>query len=332
MAINLKTAKALGLTVPSTLLARAAAWPLAARAQQGQMRRVGMLAGFDDPDIKTFRQELERLGWSVGRNIHIDYRYAPAGTEVQALAKELVALGPEVIFAQSRPVTAALQKATQTIPIIFTFVIDPIGAGFVASYPRPGGNLTGFVVYEPSVVGKWMEMLKEIAPQTARTVILGNPKTAVYYDYLFQAAQTAAPSLGVEVADGRIENDASHIERAIVTNASISNGSMVVLPDSTTNVNSNLIITLAARYRLPAVYSNKFFVAAGGLMSYGVVAVDQYRQAASYIDQILRGANPSELPVQAPTTYETVVNAKCAKALGLAVPPGLLIAADQVIE
>ena len=311
----------------------AAGWPLIGRAEQGeQVRRVGMLVGFDDPDIKTFQQELERLGWSEGHNIHIDYRYAPAGTEVQALAKELVALRPEVIFTQSRPVTAAVQKATQTIPIVFTFVIDPVGAGFVASYPRPGGNLTGFVVYEPSVVGKWMEMLKEIAPQTARVVLFGNPKTAVYYDYLLHAAQTASPSLNVEVIAARIENDASDIERAIGTIASSSNASMVVLPDSTTNVNSKLIITLAAQYRLPAVYTNKFFVAGGGLMSYGVVAVDQYRQAASYVDQILRGANATELPVQAPTKYEMVVSAKSAKALGLAVPPGLLIAADQVIE
>jgi putative ABC transport system substrate-binding protein len=311
----------------------AAGWPLTVRAEQGeQVRRVGMLVGFDDPDIKTFQRELERLGWSEGRNIHIDFRYAPAGTEVQALAKELVALRPEVIFAQSRPVTVAVQKATHTIPIVFTFVIDPIGAGFVVSYPHPGSNLTGFVVYEPSVVGKWMEMLKEIAPQTARVVLLGNPKTAVYYDYLLHAAQTAAPSLNVEVIAARIENDASDIERAIGTIASSANASMVVLPDSTTNVNSKLIITLAAQHRLPAVYTNKFFAAAGGLMSYGVVAVDQYRQAASYVDQILRGANATELPVQAPTKYEMVVNAKSAKALGLAVPPGLLIAADQVIE
>ena len=275
---------------------------------------------------------MKKLGWSEDHNIHIDYRYAPAGSEVQSLADELVALRPEVIFAQSRPVTAALQKATRTIPVVFTFVIDPVGAGFVASYPRPGSNLTGFVVYEPSVVGKWMEMLKEIAPQTARVMLLGNPKTAVYYDYLLYAAQTAAPSLNIEVIAGRIENDASDIERAIATVASASNASMVAFPDSTPNVNNKQIIGLAARYRLPAVDTNKFFVAAGGLMSYGVVVVDQYRQAASYIDQILRGANPSELPVQAPTKYETVVNAKSAKALGLAVPAGLLIAADQVIE
>ncbi len=306
---------------------------MAARAQQPQgLRHIGMLIGFNDPDIKAFQQGLEKLGWVEGQNIHIDSRYAPAGTEVAALAKELVALQPEVIFAQSRPVTAALRNATKTIPVVFTFVIDPVGAGFAASFPHPGGNLTGFVAYEPAVVGKWMEMLKEIAPQTARVALLGNPKTAVYYDYLLHAATAAAPSLGIQLVPSRIENDTSDIERAIAAVASLPNGAMVVLPDSTTNVNSNLIITLAARHRLPAVYSNKFFVAAGGLMSYGVVATEQYQEAASYVDQILRGVKPSDLPIQAPTKYETVLNQETARALRLTVPAGLLIAADQVIE
>jgi putative ABC transport system substrate-binding protein len=306
---------------------------LPAHAQQGErVRRVGMLVGFEDPDIKAFQQELEKLGWSEGRNVHIDYLYAPAGAQVQALAKDLVTLQPDVIFSQSRPATAALQQATNTIPIVFCYVIDPIGAGFVKSFPHPGGNLTGFMVYEPSVVGKWMEMLKEIAPQITRIALLGNPKTAAYYDYLLHAAETAAPSLGVELIAARIESDVADIERAIAAIASAPNGSMVVAPDSTTNVNRDLIIRLSARYRLPAIYSNKFFVAAGGLMSYGVVAIEQYRQAASYVDRILRGAKPSDLPVQAPTKYETVVNRKAAKALGLTVPSGLLVAADEVIE
>jgi putative ABC transport system substrate-binding protein len=316
-----------------TLLSGAAAFPIAVRAQQlDRIRRVGMLVAFDDPDIKVFRQELERLGWSEGRNLHIDYRYAPAGAQVQVLAKELVALQPEVIFAQSRPATASLQQATHTIPIVFCYVIDPIGAGFIASLPRPSGNLTGFMVYEPSVVGKWVEMLKEIAPKTAHLAFLGNPKTAVYYDYLLHAAEAAAPSFGVKVVPSRIENSATDIERAIVSAASVPNGSMVVLPDSTTNVNRDLIISLAARNRLPAIYTNKFFIAAGGLMSYGVVAVEQYRQAASYVDRILRGAKPSDLPVQTPTKYETLLNLKTAKALSLTVPHGLLVAADEVIE
>jgi putative tryptophan/tyrosine transport system substrate-binding protein len=310
-----------------------ATWPMAARAQQGErVRHVGMLIGFDDPDIKVFANELEKLGWSEGHNIRIDRLYAPAGTQVQALAKDLVTLQPDVIFSQSRPATAALQQATNTVPIVFCYVIDPIGAGFVKSFPHPGGNLTGFMVYEPSVIGKWMEMLKEIAPQITRVALLGNPKTAAYYDYLLHVAETVAPSLGVELIAARIESDVADIERAIGAIASAPNGSMVVAPDSTTNVNRDLIIRLAARYRLPAVYSNKFFVAAGGLMYYGVAAVEQYRQAALYVDRILRGAKPNDLPVQTPTKYETVVNLKTAKALGLTVPPGLLVAADEVIE
>jgi putative ABC transport system substrate-binding protein len=310
-----------------------AAWPVTARAQQrDRLRRIGMLVGFDDPDIKVFQQELEKLGWFDGRNIHIDYLYAPAGAQAQALAKDLVTLQPDVIFAQTRPVTAALQQATKTIPIVFTFVIDPVGAGFIASFPHPGGNLTGLVVHDPNIVSKWIQMLKEIAPQTARAALLGNPKTAVYYDYLLHAAEAAGPLLGVEPIPARIEDDAANIDRAIAAIARTPNGSVVVAPDSTTNVNSDLIIMLAARYRLPAVYANKFLVAAGGLMSYGVVAVEQYRQAAAYVDQILRGAKPSDLPVQTPTNYETAVNLKTAKALGLTVPAGLLVAADEVIE
>jgi ABC-type uncharacterized transport system substrate-binding protein len=311
----------------------AAFWPLGARAQElGGQRRIGMLVGFDDPDIKAFQQELGKLGWSEGRNIHIDYRYAPAGAQVQALAKELVALRPELIFAQSTPVTAALQKATQTVPIVFTFVIDPIGAGFVASVPRPGGNITGFMVFEPSIIGKWLEMLKEIAPQTKRAALLGNPKTAAYYDYLQHAAEAAAPSLGIEVVPSRIENDAADIERTIVAITSMPNSSLAVLPDSTTTINRDLIIKLATRHRLPAIYNGRVFVAAGGLMSYGFIYRDQYRQAASYVDQILRGAKPIDLPVQTPTKYETVLNLKTAKDLGLTVPAGLLVAADEVIE
>ena len=315
------------------LLGGAAAWPLAGRAQQpGEQRHIGMLIGFDDPDIGTFQQELGKLGWSENRNIHIDYRYAPAGARVEALARELVASRPEVIFAQSRPVTAALQKATQTVPIVFTFVIDPIGAGFIATVSRPGRNITGFMVFEPSIVGKWLEMLKEIAPQTKRAALLGNPKTAAYYDYLRHAAEAAAPSLGIEVVPSHVENDAADIERTIAAIASTPNSSLAVLPDSTTTINRDLIIKLVARHRLPAIYNGRVFVTAGGLMSYGFIYRDQYRQAASYVDQILRGAKPSDLPVQTPTKYETVLNLKTAKDLGLSVPAALLVAADEVIE
>ena len=315
------------------LLGGATAWPLAASAQKpARVRHIGMLVGINDPDIKAFQQELEKLGWSEGRNIHIDYRVAPAAAHVQMLAKELVAMQPEVIFALSRPVTAALQKETHTIPIVFTFVIDPIGAGFIASLGRPGGNFTGIMAYEQGMVGKWLGMLKEIAPRTARVALLGNPKTAVYYDYLLHAAEGAAPSLGIETVPSRIANDAADIERAIVAVASMPNSAIVVLPESTTTVNHDLIITLAARNSLPAVYSFKFIVRAGGLMSYGIVAADHYRQAALYVDQILRGAKPADLPVQTPTKYETALNLKTAKALGLIPPTGLLVAADEVIE
>jgi putative ABC transport system substrate-binding protein len=313
--------------------ATVAAWPLAVRAREPErIRRVGMLIGSDGPDIKAFQQELEKHGWSEGHNIHIDYRVSPAAANVQALAKELVATQPEVIFSQSRPVTAALQKETRAIPIVFTYVIDPIGAGFIEGLARPGGNLTGIMAYEPTIVGKWMQMLKEFAPQTARVALLGNPKTAVYYDYLLRAALEAAPSLGIEVVPSHIENDAANIESAIAAIASIPNGAMVVLPENTTTVNSDLIIALAARFRLPAVYTFKYQVRAGGLMSYGIVAADHYRQAALYVDRILRGAKPSDLPVQTPTKYETALNRKTAEALGLTPPAGLVVAADEVIE
>src|SRR6516225_4506331 len=311
----------------------AAAWPLAATAQTPErIRLIGMLAGINDPDIKAFQQELEKRGWSEGRNIHIESRYAPAGTQAQALAKELVAMQPEVIFAVSRPITTALQKETHTIPIVFTYVIDPVGAGFIASFTHPGGNLTGLIAYEPSTVGKWLGMLEEVAPQTVRVAILGNPKTAVYFDYLLGAARAVAPTLGIEATPSHIENDAADIERAIAAIASMPNASMVVLPDSTTTINHDLIISLAARDRLPAVYCFKFIVQAGGLMSYGIVGADYYRQAAFYVDRILRGAQPAELPVQTPTKYETALNLKAAKVLGLTVSPGLLVAADEVIE
>ena len=311
----------------------AAAWPAAARAQKPErIRRVGMLVSIDNPDIKAFQEELERHGWFEGRNLRIDYRVAPAAVHAQTLAKELVDTQPDVIFALSRPVTAALQKETRTIPIVFTYVIDPIGAGFIASLAHPGGNLTGLQAYEPSMVGKWLGMLKEIAPQTTRVALLGNPKTAVYFDYLLRAAETAAPSLGIGTIPAPIENDPADIERVITVIASVPNSAMVVLPDSTTSVKSDLIIALAARHRLPAIYSFKYIVRAGGLMSYGIVATDHYRQAALYVDKILRGAKAADLPVQVPVRYETALNVKTAKAFGLQPPAGLLVAADEVIE
>jgi putative ABC transport system substrate-binding protein len=227
-------------------------------------------------------------------------------------------------------VVAALRQETRTVPIVFVTVSDPIGSGLVTSLARPGGNVTGLMLYEEGITGKWLAMLKEIAPQLARAALIANPKTTPY-DYFLRSARTMATSLGIEVAPSPIAN-AGDIERTIESFARVANGGLIFPPDATTTVNRDLIIALAARHRLPAVYSWRFFVAAGGLMSYGTDNVDQNRQAASYVDRILRGANPAELPVQTPTKYQTTINLKTAKALGLTVPPGLLVAADEVFE
>jgi putative ABC transport system substrate-binding protein len=316
----------------------AAAWPLAARAQQGgPMRRVGVLVGGaeTDPEIQArltaFRQGLERLGWSENRNVRIDFRYAQASVErAPALAKELVALRPDVILADTTPIAAGLQRESQIIPIVFVQVADPIGAGFVTSLARPGGNLTGFLLFEGSITGKWLAMLKEMAPRVARAAFVANPKTGAY-DYFLRAAQALAPSLAMEIVPSPVET-ADDIERTIKSFASAPDSGLFLPPDSTTALHRELIITLAARHRLPAVYTGRFWVAAGGLMSYDTNRIDVLRQAATYVDRILRGDKPSDLPVQTPIKYETVLNLKTAKALGLAVPPGLLVAADEVIE
>jgi putative tryptophan/tyrosine transport system substrate-binding protein len=309
-----------------TLLGGAAAWPLGARAQLTErVRRIGVLIGLaeDDPETKArlvgFRQGLEKRGWSEGHNVRIDYRFAPAGAQVQVLAKELVALQPDVIFANSTLNVTALQGESSTIPIVFAGVADPIGSGFVASLPRPGGNITGVMLYEASVTGKWLAMLKEIAPNLVRAAFVANPKTATYYDYYLQAAKTAALSVGVEPVPTLVEN-ATDIERAIGSFANAPNGGLVLLPDVTAVVHRDLIIALAGRHRVPAVYFARYWVVAG------------FRQAASYVDRILRGDKPADLPVQAATKFETIINLKTAKALGLTVPPGLLVAADEVIE
>jgi putative tryptophan/tyrosine transport system substrate-binding protein len=320
-----------------TLLGGAAAWPLAARAQQPNgIRRIGVLMGLaeDDPETRprlaAFRQGLEKRGWWEGRNVRIEYRFAPASARVQVLAKELVALQPDVILANSTPVTAVLQRESGTIPIVFAVAADPIGSGFVASLPRPGGNITGVMLYEASVTGKWLAMLKEIAPSLVRVALVANPKTAAV-DYYLHGAEAAAPSVGIELVPTLVEN-ATDIERAIASFASAPNGALLVIPDVAALVHRDLIIALAARHRLPAVYYSRIFAAAGGLMSYGNDFVDVFRQAASYVDRILRGDKPADLPVQAATKFETIINLKTAKALGLTVPPGLLVAADEVIE
>jgi putative ABC transport system substrate-binding protein len=320
-----------------TLIGGAAAssvsWPLAARAQQDErMRRIGVLAAQaeDDPDMKArlagFRQGLEKLGWLEDRNVSIDTRFAAGSADqFQVLSKELVALKPDVILAHTTPVAAALQRESHAIAIVFISVSDPIGAGFVASLARPGGNITGVLQYEASITGKWLAMLKEIAPGLTRAALLANP------NYFRRSAEALAPSLAIELVPSPVEN-ATDIERAIESLARASNGGLILPPDSTTLLHRDLIISLANRHRLPAVYPLRAYVAAGGLMSYDTNQVELARLAATYVDRILRGAKPADLPVQAPAKYETVLNLKTAKALGLPVPPGLLVAADEVIE
>jgi putative ABC transport system substrate-binding protein len=322
-----------------TLLGSAAAWPLAAAAQQReQIRRVAVFMPMSeqDPDAKArvaaFELGLEKLGWSEGRNVQLAVRFAlPANEQqVQVVVKELLALSPDVVVVQSTAPTAAFRRESRNIPIVFILVGDPIGAGFIANLARPGGNLTGLTLYEGSVAGKWLAMLKEIAPRVTRAAFIINPKTSSFAHFS-REAETMAQSLAIELAVSTVEN-ASDIARVIESFAGSPNAGLVLPPDATTTANRDLIVALAARYRLPAVYAWREFVAAGGLMSYGVDAVEQFRQTASYVDRILRGSQPAELPVQAPTRYATILNLKTARALGLAVPPGLLVAADEVIE
>jgi ABC-type uncharacterized transport system substrate-binding protein len=317
----------------------AVAWPLAARAQQGdRMRRIGVLVRHaeGDPEMQSwlaaFRQGLEKLGWSENRNLRVDYRFDSAGgaDQVQVLAKELVGLQPDVILSEGTSTAAAFQRESRVIPIVFVAVSDPIGSGFIASLARPGGNLTGVMQYEATITGKWLAMLKEIAPGLARAALVANPKMTAY-DYFLRAAEAIASSLAIELVPSPIEN-AADIERTIESFARTPNGGLILPPDATTTSHRDLIIALAARHRLPAVYSVRVFVAAGGLMSYSTDRSDMYRQTASYVDRILRGADPAHLPVQAPIKYETAINLKTAKALGLTVPAGLLVAADEVIE
>jgi putative ABC transport system substrate-binding protein len=315
-----------------------AAWPFAARAQQAErVRRIGVLAiqAEDDPDMQArldaFRQRLQGLGWVEGGNLHADYRFAGGCADrFQPLAKELVALKSELIFVQSTPVAVAVQRESRTLPIVFVNVSDPIGSGLVASLARPGGNFTGVLQYEASITGKWLAMLKEISPTLTRAALVANPKTTPF-PYFQRAALALAPSLAIELVASPVQ-DAPDIERTIESFARVPNGGLVLPPDGTTTGHRDLIIALAARHRLPAVYTLRSFVEGGGLMSYGADQVDMFRQAAGYIDQILRGANPADLPVQVPIKYETILNLKTAKALGFTVPPGLLVAADEVIE
>jgi ABC-type uncharacterized transport system substrate-binding protein len=323
-----------------TLLGGAAAsWPLAARAQQGErVRRIGVLVASAANDsenqarMAAFLQGLVQLGWSDGRNVRIDIRWATTNADdLRRHAAELAALAPDVLVAASGTSTVApLLQATRTIPIVFVVVVDPVGAGFVASLARPGGNATGFTTFEYGLSGKWLELLKQIAPGITRAAVLRDPAIASGIGQ-FAAVQAMAPSLGVELSpvDAR---DAPEIERAVTAFARSGNGGLVVTPSPVASRHRDLIITLAARYRLPAVYAWRYYVTDGGLISYGSDSIDQFRRAAGYVDRILKGEKPADLPVQAPTKYELVINLKTAKALGLDVPPTLLARADEVIE
>jgi putative tryptophan/tyrosine transport system substrate-binding protein len=318
----------------------AVAWPLAARAQQGErMRRIGVLMGYAESDsdaqarVAAFRDGLQKLGWTEGRNIQIDTRWPiPADLEsMQRFAKELVALQPEVILSHITPTTAALLQQTRSIPIVFATVADPVGSGFVASFSRPGGNVTGFTSIEPTMAGKWLELLKEIAPRVARVAFLFNPVTAPYAEYFLNPLKAAALPFGVEVIAAPVR-DTSELESIVAAQAREPNSGLIVTPDSFTHVHRAEITSLAARYRLPAVYPFRVFAEFGGLLSYGNDEHDNFRRAAVYVDRILRGARPSELPVQAPVKFELVINIKTARALGLDVPVQLQQRADEVIE
>jgi putative tryptophan/tyrosine transport system substrate-binding protein len=316
----------------------AAAWPLAARAQQpDRMWRVGLLMGYPEGDAEgqasaaAFQQHLQELGWAEGRNIKIDTRWAGSDpNKAQTFAKELVGMTPDVIVPSTNLVTAILQQETRTIPIVFVLVGDPVGSGFVASMARPGGNLTGFSVFEPAIGGKWLEIFKEIAPDISRVGFILHPETPVNVGFL-GAAEAAAPSRGVKIIALGVHT-APEIERAVTEFAAGPNGGLIVAPHAVTVGHRNLIIGLAARYRLPAIYGPRHYATSGGLISYGPNPIDPFRQGASYVDRILKGAKPGDLPAQFPTKYELVVNLKTAKALGLEVPPTLLARADEVIE
>ncbi len=322
-----------------TLLGGAAAWPLTAQAQQPEpMRRIGVLMGFPESDsqaqsyIAAFRDGLQKLGWTDGRNVRIDTRWAAFDAESrQRFAKELIALQPDLILSHTTPTTAALLQQTRTIPIIFATVTDPIGSGFVASLPRPGGIVTGFTLVEPTMAAKWVELLKEIAPRINRVTMLFNPATATYADYFLKPFKAAAPSFAVE-AIAAPARDTSELESVIAAQVREPNGGLIVMPDSFTDANREEITSLAARYHLPAVYAYRFFTERGGLLSYGADLSDNFRRAADYVDRVLKGEKPADLPVQAPTKFELAINLKTAKVLGLTVPSSLLARADEVIE
>jgi putative ABC transport system substrate-binding protein len=323
-----------------TLLGGAtAAWPLSARARQReQTRRIGVLVSAVEGDpkqleyITAFAQGLAELGWTVGRNVRIEYRWGAGDLDrFRRYAAELVALSPDVVLASAGSIVGAFQQASRTVPIVFVTTIDPVGGGWVESLSRPGTNATGFASYEFSMSGKWLELLKEIAPGVKRVAVIRDPSVPAGSGGL-AAIQTVAPSLSVELTPVGVR-DAGEIERAITTFARGPNGGLIMVgPPSSVQRHNDLIVALAARHRLPAIYPSSIFVISGGLMSYAPDRVDQYRRAASYVDRILKGEKPADLPVQAPTKYELAINLKTAKALGLTTPDKLLALADEVIE
>jgi putative ABC transport system substrate-binding protein len=321
-----------------SVLGGAAAWPLAATAQQGErIRRVGVLSGLGENDpqgrarIDAFQNELQKLGWTLGRNLDLDVRWAGASAErLQTQPAELVKLAPDVILASATVSLAALQRVTSTIPIVFAQVTDPVGAGFVKSLARPGGNITGFTQHEFSIAVKWLELLKELAPRTERIAVMYDPANPADAGYR-QTMSPYAPRFGVELSNYPVR-DAVEIERAIGAIADKPNGGLIVLPGSSPSVHRKLVIALAERNRLPAVYAFRYWPESGGLASYGIDNIDLHRRAASYVDRILKGATPAELPVQHATKFELVVNLKTAKALGLDPPITLLARTDEVIE
>jgi putative ABC transport system substrate-binding protein len=321
-----------------TLLGGAAAWPLSARAQQPQrMRRIGVLLSLaaDDPETLgragAFLQGLQQLGWTDGRNVRIDYRMTAGDADrTRTYAAELVALAPDVILASGGSTVGPLLQATRSVPIVFVDIVDPVGGGFVASLARPGRNATGFTNYEYGMSAKWLELLKQIAPRVTRVAVMRDP-SLTSGTAMLAAIQAVASSFGVELSPVD-ERDAGEIEHAVIAFARGSNDGLIVVGNPTANFHRDLIIMLAAKHRLPAVYPYRYHITSGGLISYGPDSIDQYRRAAGYVDRILKGEKPADLPVQAPTRYELAINLKTAKALGLEVPPTLLAQADEVIE
>ena len=316
-------------------LGGAAAWPLAARAQQAERaRRIGAIMGSTGTgrsDIAAFQQALQQLGWIDGRNVRIDFRFGLGNAaDIRRHTAELVALAPDVILVGGEPVLASLLQATRSLPIVFVAVVDPVGAGFVESLSRPGGNATGFIQFEYSLSGKWLQLLKEIAPSVARAAVLRDAATTSGAGQ-FAVIQSVATSVGVEVSPINV-HDAGEIERGITALARSANTGLVVAASAGGLVHRDQIVGLAARFRMPVVYFRRDFVDSGGLISYGYDALDQFRRAAGYVDRILKGEKPADLPVQAPTKYELVVNLKTAKALGLDLPASVLARADEVIE